>query len=137
MVNVRSQEEGVSEIVGSMLLIAVVVAGVSIVGIALLSQPLPQNIPSVNAVIWNDTSNVYIKHDGGDALANGTFKVYVNGVDQTLHFNLSTIPTLPWTTWSVGNILQYNSGSTTIRSVQIVWTGKGNTSSVVLSSVFY
>jgi flagellin-like protein len=132
----RSHENGVSEVIGSILLIAVVVAAVSIIGIFLLSQPLPQEIPSLNAIIWNDTSYVYVKHDGGDSLNYGAIKLYVNGTDETSHFNLSTSLNQPWTTWSIGNTLQYPTGSTPVTSVEVVWVG-GGTSSVVLTSVFY
>lgn len=139
----RSWENGVSEILGSILLVAVVVGAVAIVGVVLLSQPLPQSIPSLNAIIWNDTSQVYIKHNGGDDLSYGAIKLYVNSTDETSHFTLNTTlnqPGTTWTTgqtWTVGTFLQYQTGSTPVNSVQIVWTGEGNTSSVVLTSVFY
>ena len=42
----RKSESGVSEIIGAVMLISVVVMGVAIIGVILTSQPPPQKIPA-------------------------------------------------------------------------------------------
>ena len=129
-----SSETGVSEVIGSVMLITIVVLAVSIIGVFLLSQPPPQKIPALTAIIWNDSQKVYIRHDGGDAINYGDIKIYVNGTDQTSKFNLSTAPNQPWTIWSIGNVLQYSTGSSPISSVQVVYTGSGSSAIIIAHS---
>jgi flagellin-like protein len=128
-------DRGVSEVIGSILLISIVVLGVSLVGVFLFSQPTAQKIPSLNAIISNDTQYIYIKHDGGDSLNSSEIKFYVNGTDQTSNFHLSTSPTSSWTYWTIGNTLQYATGATPVKSVLVVWNGPGS-SAVVLTSMY-
>jgi FlaG/FlaF family flagellin (archaellin) len=126
-------ENAVSEVIGSVLLISVVVVSVSIIGVFLFSQPPTEKIPSLNAIIWNDTQKVYLRHDGGDAIYSGDISIYVNGTDQTSSFYLSTAPAQPWTNWSIGKVLQYSTASTPVSKVQIVYIGSGS-SAIILAS---
>ena len=73
---------GVSEIVGSMLLISLVVAGVAIVAVVLFSQSSPQEVPNVNFMTGtnNPPTFLYLYHNGGDTLTSGQFMVLVDGV---------------------------------------------------------
>jgi hypothetical protein len=126
-------EDGVSEVIGSIMLISIVVVAVSIIGVFLFSQPPTEKIPSLNAIIWNDTQKVYLRHDGGDVIYSGDITIYVNGTDQTSSFHLSTAPAQPWTNWSIGKVLQYSKGSSPVTTVQVVYTGSGS-SAVILAS---
>lgn len=113
--SVRRQDDAVSEIIGTILLISIVVIAASVIAVAVFSQPQPQKIPSLSAVISNQSQIVYIKHNGGDALPNGTFKVLVDGIDVT---SSVIIPT----TWSIGEMLTYSKpGTTPPSSVAIVY----------------
>lgn len=73
----------VSEVIGSVLLISLVVLGVAIVGVLLLSQSGPQKTPNVNFMTGTLTdggvTKMYLYHNGGDTLAKGTFSVLVDG----------------------------------------------------------
>jgi flagellin-like protein len=126
-------ENGVSEVIGSILLISIVVVAVSIIGVFFFSQPPPEKIPSLNAIIWNDSQRIYIRHDGGDPLSYGEIQIFVNGTDQTSKFNMSTAPNLPWTTLSIGDALVYSKGSSPVTTVQVIYTGSGS-SAIVLAS---
>jgi hypothetical protein len=120
----KRSEVGVSEVIGSVLLLSMVVLGVSIIAVFLFSQPLPKNVPSLNAIIWNDSQNIYLRHDGGDIIYNDSVVIYVNGTDQTSNFFLTTDPAKkPWTNWSIGNVLQYAKGSSSVYSVRVVYGG--------------
>lgn len=114
-------ENGVSEVIGAILLVSIVVLGVAILSVFLFSQPPPQKVPSLNAIIWNDTQKIYLRHDGGDTLYASDVKIYVNGTDKTSSFALSTAPTQPWMNCSIGNVLQYNKGSSPVSSVRVVY----------------
>ena len=120
----------VSDVIGAVLMISVVVIASSIAAVAVLSNPQPEKIPSLSAVISNQSQVVFIKHDGGESLAKGTYKVLVDGIDVTSAISEPSI-------WSIGDTLTYTKPGTTPPSlVQIVYTGYG-TGGVVLSSAFF
>jgi hypothetical protein len=128
----RCQEDAVSEIIGSILLISIVVIAGSIIAIAIFSHPQAQKIPSVNAIITNQSQIVYIKHNGGDSLANGTYKVLVDGSDVTSAVN----NTASNGAFSIGNLITYTKpGTNPPTSVQIVYTLGG--SQVVVASYYF
>jgi len=135
MKNPPGSEGGVSELIGSILLIAVLVMAVSIAGIYLFSQPRPEKIPSLHATIWNDTQKIYISHDGGDPLDYNYIKIYVDGIDKTSSFFMSTATGQPWTTWSIGNVLVYVTGPSPVSTVHVVYTGTGS-SAVGLATLY-
>ena len=71
---------GVSEVISSVLLISLVVVAVSLVAVLMFSQPLPDKIPNLNFMVGTDNSeNLYLYHNGGDALKEGQFSVVVDG----------------------------------------------------------
>ena len=60
---------GVSETLGAVLMIVIFVAGFGILGVAYLSQPSPEKIPSVMFNLWvGNDSVIYLTHAGGDNL---------------------------------------------------------------------
>lgn len=115
-------ERGVSEQIGAILLVSVVVLMVAIIGVTLSSQPPPQNIPSMKAMIWNDSGKIYIKHGGGDPLYASDIRILVNGNDETAKFNLSTEPNTPWDIWPIGHILAAPISSPSVTSVQVIYS---------------
>jgi PKD repeat protein len=118
----------VSDVIGSILLISVVVIAASVIAAAVLSTPQPENLPSLSAAISNQSNVVFIKHDGGDSLAKGTYNILVDGRDVTSDIQLPE-------TWSIGDTLQYK-GTAPPSRVQIVYNGYG-TGGVVLSSAYF
>jgi PKD repeat protein len=129
-------DHGASEIIGAVMLISVVVMGVAIIGVVLTSQPPPQNIPALDAVIsWDGIDTIYIAHNGGDTLRKGEFYIQVdNEVKPFLKTNEPGNPS--WTSWSAGESLDYKLGSSDPRPprlVQVIYKGTG-TSGVMLAS---
>ena len=100
----------VSEIIGSLMVISIVVVAVSIIGVVLWSQPPPQKIPSLNAVITSQNCRILVKHDGGDNLDRQTFQIYVDGVNQTANFVKMGAPS-SWMTWWIGETLIFDPSS--------------------------
>ncbi|MGA2933674.1 MAG: DUF2341 domain-containing protein [Methanomicrobiales archaeon] len=117
----------VSEVVGTLILVGVVVVGMAIVATVLLSQPLPTKVPAFHAIITNQSKNIYIQHRGGDALRYAEFQILVDGMDRTSSFmNNGDDP------WSVGETL-YASVPSIPGSVTLVLNQSGGGSIILLS----
>jgi flagellin-like protein len=94
-------EEAVSEVIGTLILVGVVVVGIALIGILLLANPTPSKVPVFDSIISNRSKTIYFYHKGGDPLWAGQYKILVDGGDQTANFTISggTDP------WSVGETL--------------------------------
>ena len=126
-----SADYGVSEVIGAILLISVVIAAVAIIGVILLSQNTPQEIPNVNFMTGTDNSNrLYLFHNGGDSLTIGSFSVLVDGVTQN---NNNIAISDGSTTWSLGKNLIISGITPGQHSVAIVYNTTG-TGQVVIRS---
>jgi len=110
----------VSEIVGSLVLVAIVTMTLGIVAVVILSQPAPPDIPAVdvNAFLSPSENNLTVIHSGGDTLPAGEYRILVNSVDRTGQFQ----PSPSTTAFVTGTELDYSS-SGEIRSVQLVYQG--------------
>jgi len=93
---------GLSEVIGTFILVGVVVLGISLVGILLLANPAPTKVPVFDAIVSNRSNIIYIYHKGGDSLFKGTYKILVDGGDQTANFSILSPGSEPW---SVGDTL--------------------------------
>ena len=135
----RERESGVSEIMGAIMLISVVVMGVAIIGVLLTSQPPPQKIPALDAVIsWDGVDTIYITHNGGDSLQRGEIYVRVDNVVKP--FLKTNEPGNPsWSTWSAGESLDYKlvpPDQTPPRLVQLIYNGTGSSPVMLASTNF-
>jgi hypothetical protein len=140
-------ESGVSEVVGAILLISLVVIAVSVIAVVVFSQQTPQKIPDVNIMVGIDNKvppTLYLYHNGGDALSMGEFDVLVDGVikpysisgggnDWSLGKNL----VVPVSTVPKNVVLVYNSsgtGSVVLRSASVnVATNTGSINPDIMS----
>ncbi|HVN73496.1 MAG TPA: type IV pilin N-terminal domain-containing protein [Methanoregula sp.] len=122
---------GVSEVMGSFLLISIVVLAVAIVAVLLFSQTTPQQVPNVNFMVGTDSSTpptLYLYHNGGDSLNAGEFSVLVDGVSDAYQVGGGG------TVWSLGKSLVIHLPAGTVpKSVVIVYNKTGS-GSVVLRS---
>jgi hypothetical protein len=128
-----NSHSAVSEIIGSLMLISIIVVIASIIGVALWSQPPPQKIPSLSAIITSQNCRILVKHDGGDNLDRQTFQIFVDGVNQTANFVKRDAP-VSWTTWGIGDTLVFDPAScgNMPKRVDIVYND-GTGSSVIKS----
>jgi hypothetical protein len=127
--NSGSGGHAVSEVLGSVVLIGMIVTVITVAGVIVLSKPLPPAIPALTITITNTSSNLTLRHDGGEPLRAGDFRVMVNNADKTADFtstgNLSR--------WSVGDTMSLNlNPSDPPRTIAVVYTGDG--SEIVLIS---
>lgn len=120
-------DNGVSEVIGSMMLVSVVVVAVAIVGAVLISQGTPQQIPALDTIISNHDRTIQLYHNGGDTLQSSQMAVLVDGIE--VPFSKGSDQS--WTTWSAGESLVNNSvsGSDEMpKIIRIVYkTGSGST----------
>ena len=106
--NIPGCEDGISEIIGAVLLISVVVLGLSIAGVVILSTPPPQKIPTISADITRIGNTIYIRHEGGNTLQFTDMHIVLDGVDETGNFTTSGSSSgSTWTSFAVGDTLQY------------------------------
>lgn len=122
-------EEGVSEVIGAVLLVSLVVLGVAIVAVALFSQPPPSEVPHLSVVAGTtaDNTTFVLLHEGGDALTRGSYRIYVDEgsglVDRTDEFTLAGDDI-----WSIGEKITYAGGGRPERVVvSVVDSGGGET----------
>ena len=83
------RQDGVSEVVGAFVLIAIAMLAMVIVVLIFFVNPLPTSVPSFNGLISNSSRTVYISHEGGDPLYRGQYKILVDNVDETWNFTKS------------------------------------------------
>jgi len=124
-------EDAVSEIVGTILLIALAAVAVGIVGVVLLSQAVPEKIPEVNFMVGSNypPTTLFLYHNGGDILKVGDFEVLVDGTSRPytlegggeywtlgdrLNVDIAGVPALPESVTLVSNAS--GSGPVAIRS---------------------
>ena len=101
-----SNSLGVSEVVGAVLMITVVVVAVSLIMVMLFSHATPEELPNVNFMAGSDSSgNLYLSHNGGDRLTQGSFTVLVDSMQ--CDYSLSDGSTV----WSLGKNLFIPSSS--------------------------
>lgn len=124
--------EGVSEVIGAVLLISLVVTAVALVAVFVNSQATPRNIPDVNFMVGSDNKNpatLYLTHNGGDALPIGAFSVYVDGTQRS--YTLSG----GGNEWSLGkNLLVPLSSGEKPGTVILVYNVTGSGGSVIGSA---
>jgi flagellin-like protein len=96
---VPDHEKGASEIIGSLLLIAIIVSVVSVVAAILFSQPAPDKVPAVYIVIENSSRIVTITHGGGDSIPLNEIKISIDNTP--LSFSCDDCGS----TWSIGKTL--------------------------------
>lgn len=117
-ISYSGRECAVSETIGAVMLISVVVVAVAIIGVVLTSQGTPQNIPALDAVISNVERTVFVYHDGGDTLESQNMYIMVNGEQRDFTKNGNP----GWTTWSTGETLAFKvPGTDPITSVRVVY----------------
>ena len=125
----QDSTRAVSEVIGSYLLISIVVLAVAIIGVVLLSQTTPAQIPNVNFMVGTDASgNMYLYHNGGDPLTLGQFNILVDAKPVTT-FRVSDNTS----TWSLGKNLIVTGVSSGSHTVALIYNNSA-TGTIVLRS---
>lgn len=75
----QDSTSAVSEVIGAILLVSIVVLMVGIITMMLFSQSSPEKLPNVNFMTGSDGSGrLYLYHNGGDTLTKGTFTLWID-----------------------------------------------------------
>jgi FlaG/FlaF family flagellin (archaellin) len=125
--------DGVSEIIGAIMLVSIVVLLIAVIAVFLYSQPTPHKIPNLNFMtgVSNSKTTLYLYHNGGDSLDVGEFSVLLDGVPKSYTVSGGG------SQWSLGKNLVIPITSVP-KSVQIVYNntaasgGTGTTGAVLL-----
>ncbi len=119
---VSDPSSGVSELIGGILMITIVVAAAAIIGVILFSQQTPEKIPNINFMAGSDNSNhLYLYHNGGDTLTKGTFSVLVDN-DTRNDYTISD----KGTEWSVGKNLVLDNVPSGAHNIAIIYNATGS-----------
>lgn len=124
-------EAAVSEILGALLLIAIISLAVSIIGVTILSSVNTSQTPSLSLIISNQSQNVTVSHEGGDPLPAGSYRIFINDVDRTSSF----IPLPNTTVFKAGIILTYK-GSYLPRTGMVVYKGPDGSEAILAQKYF-
>jgi flagellin-like protein len=121
-------KKGVSEIVGTILLLGMAIAlfvGVHIVALNVI--PFSPNAPSVriNGDIKNDL--VYLQHNGGDSLPLNTKVIFSNDITgesiaevQLSNFKFNNSDVDPIGVWNIGEIISYSNPNFINIKIQLI-----------------
>jgi len=136
---------GVSELIGAILLVGLVITAMAIVAVVLLSNPPPEEIPHLSALASNTSNSILLYHNGGDALKEDLTIISVNNGPEIPHSKITirnedgTSESATWditkTPWTVGKALVIDTTPDLPQSVTVVY--KGTTSQqLILTTSF-
>lgn len=133
---ISMNEEGVSEVIGAILLVSLAVIGVALVAVVLFSQPAPTEVPQVSIVAGTTAGNTsfVLLNEGGDALEEGSYRIYMDTgtglVDRTGDFSLAGDDI-----WSIGENLTYDGADVAnITRVIVATVDSGGGETVIAAS---
>jgi len=140
------KENAVSEVIGVVLLLALVVIGVSLVGVIIFSSPLPGKIPQVKVIpqsicdqITGHYNNaILITHDGGDLIEPDNLQIKINN-DLIYNSDISILgPGCsfdPWIEpWKLGESLFFNYNISPPQKLDLIYTLGGRENLIFSSS---
>ena len=120
-------EDGISENISVMLIIAVAVMGIAIIGVTVTSQDTPDEVPNVDMIIGCDQSpvnsseyNITLFHNGGDTLSTGDFVVQALAEDGS-ELHVSDCTESSGNCWAIGDTATYFADGKPV-SIRILYT---------------
>ncbi len=109
-------EKAVSEVMGQVLLVGIVVIMLSVLGVAVFSQDRPADVPHTTILEVMDTSTdkIYLKHDGGEPIGTEDTGIIVNINGRKYEYNSSQIYGSLGnnSVWKIGDTVEINSKKT-------------------------
>ena len=126
--NCRISESAVSEIVGALILISMIVLVVAVIATGIISSPLPKKVPQVRFSVANSTTlvngviqySVSITHEGGDEIPDGEYAVFIND-NKTTNITISSADNK----WSIGKTIIANL-DVAPKDVRVYYTGSNS-----------
>lgn len=128
--------EAVSELVGVILMISLVIVGVAMVGVFVLGQSTPTEIPSLSMIPSTNDTDLFLYHAGGDSLSRNGFVVRVDGEDygpdNVILINQDGSTDDDWDSWDLGETLDIP-GKSDYSQILLIST-RGGQQSVITGS---
>ncbi|WP_084600707.1 PKD domain-containing protein [Methanolacinia paynteri] len=121
---ISGDEEAVAELIGALLLTAVIAVVIGMLAIVVFSGTSAVETPALRVSTVDGNGNINLLHQGGDTLSRETTQILVDGADRTDDFE--TPEGDPWITFSVGDILESSLPCTEGTVIQIVSTDSRN-----------
>jgi FlaG/FlaF family flagellin (archaellin) len=113
---ITSNEKAVSEVLGQVLLVGIVVIMLSLLGVFFFSQEGPADVPHTDVQQIMDTSNdtIYLKHNGGEPISSRDAEIIVNINGKKYVYTPSQIYESLGNTnvWKVGDTIEINTMNT-------------------------
>lgn len=139
------QDLAVSELIGAILLVGLVITALAIVAVLLLSNPPPEEVPQLNALAGNTSDSILLYHTGGDELKEEQTLIRINNNQDPVPHSMiymklddGTIESESWdvtkTAWTVGKTLIIPSG-TAPQSISVVYQG-ATSQNLILTTTF-
>jgi hypothetical protein len=98
-------ESGLSDVLGALVLVAIVGIGVALLGVGILSNPTHQKTPVLDADFTTMDHSIILRHEGGDTLQKEDVSFIINGNDMKNFFK--NRDGTNWSSWQVGDTLIY------------------------------
>ncbi len=112
--NVISKNEGVSPVIGTILLVALTVVLVGIIGAVLMGFGMPEPAPIAGISIGNQGNTITVTQLNGAVLPAGSYTTLVDGVDKTAEFGGDV-------DFGPGITLSWDSGTEAVGTVSLVY----------------
>jgi len=122
--NVISKNEGVSPVIGTILLVALTVVLIGIIGAVLMGFGMPEPAPIVGISIGNQGNIITVTQLNGAVLQAGSYTILVDGVDKTAAFGGDV-------DFGPGITLSWDSGSEAVGTVSVVYTSDKGVSTLL------
>ncbi|WP_169312354.1 PKD domain-containing protein [Methanoplanus limicola] len=115
------RDDALSDIIGGIVLTAVVVAGIGMMAVVLLSDVPPAEIPVLRVDLADSKATITLVHSGGDSVYREDARIMVDGVDRTDDFKLLTDDgeLVDWNVFSTGDWLVSSIPRDAVEEVQL------------------
>jgi PKD repeat protein len=121
---ISGDEGAVAELIGALLLTAVIAVVIGMLALVVFSGTSAVETPALRVSTVDGYGNIDLIHQGGDTLSRDNTQILVDGVDRTDDFE--TPEGDPWSTFSVGDILESSIPCTEGTVIQIISTDSQN-----------
>ncbi|MCQ8893230.1 MAG: PKD domain-containing protein [Methanolinea sp.] len=125
--------QAVSELIGAILLVGLVITAMAIVAVLVLSNPPPEEVPHLSSLASNTTNSIRLYHTGGDELKEELTTITLNNGPEVPHSKIrlikedGTTESAPWditkTPWTVGTVLVLDTSPDVPQSVTVMYRG--------------
>ncbi len=105
----KGDDYAISENIGAILLVSLVVMGIAVVSVIITGFGVPTEVPSISMISDTSAGDLFLYHGGGDSLKKGDFFVRIDGADYNPDglalINQEGEMQIDWNSWDAGEVL--------------------------------